>query len=54
MTVAELIKKLSKFDPKAHVVTLDAYCDCVYIQKIYTGYDYKTDENVVILSSKGD
>ena len=33
MTVAELIKKLSEFDPKAQVVTLDAYCDCVYIKK---------------------
>lgn len=49
MTVAELIEKLKDFDQETQVATWDKYCDCIYIQKIFLDYDYKTGENVIVL-----
>lgn len=49
MTVAELIEKLKDFDQETQVATWDEYCDCIYIQKIFLDYDYKTGENVIVL-----
>lgn len=49
MTVAELIEKLKDFDQETQVAAWDEYCDCIYIQKIFLDYDYKTGENVIVL-----
>ena len=49
MTVAELIEKLKDFDQETQVAAWDEYCDCIYIQKIFLDYDYKTGENGIVL-----
>ena len=49
MTVAELIEKLKDFDQETQVAAWNKYCDCIYIQKIFLDYDYKTGENVIVL-----
>ena len=49
MTVVELIEKLKDFDQETQVAAWDEYCDCIYIQKIFLDYDYKTGENVIVL-----
>ena len=54
ITAAGLIEKLKQFAPDTPVVAHDKFGDCIYIQKAFADYDYRTDEAVVVLAREDD